>query len=260
MKFRLILAAILMSISVSGFAKSEFLDFFISHYKIADSSKLGQKGCLICHAEEDDYKLNVYGLDLKMQLAAANATMINADILKEVGAMDSNGSGKSNEEKILSDTPPGDAGPAIPKTAPAPPKPKSIIPKNFFHPAVVHFPIALFIGGLALDFLGLVFKRKELLLAGYFNIVMAGITSLGGLVTGFGAMYVQKVPFHGLIFEHMELAISSVVLIGIMIAMRVHRHEKMHLPTRIIYYILAALCFVLISYAGHLGGAFVYGE
>lgn len=259
MKFRIILAAALMSLTVTGFAKSEFLDFFVSHYKISDSSPLGQKGCLICHASEDDYKLNVYGLDLKMQLAAANASMIDANILKAVGEMDSNGTGKTNEQKILAGQSPGEPGPAVPKAEPKP-KPKSLIPKNFFHPAVVHFPIALFIGGLMLDFFGFVFKRKELLLGGWYNIVMGVITSMGGIVTGFGAMWIQKVPFRGVIFQHMILALISVVLMIIMISLRLHKHEKMHLPSRIIYYVLAIACFVLISYAGHLGGAFVYGE
>lgn len=261
MKFRVVFALILLSIAPSVFAKSEFLDFFMSHYKITESSALGQKACLICHQTEDDYtKMNPYGRDLKMELANANATMVDAKILKEVGALDSNGTGKSNEQKILAGELPGAPGPAVAKEEPTPPKPKGLIPKNFFHPAVVHFPIALFIAGLALDLLGLVFKKPSLLLAGWYNILMAVLTSFGGIATGFGAMWIQKIPFKGVIFTHMLLALTSAFLMMIMVALRVHQHEKMHLPTRIVYYILAATCFVLISYAGHLGGAFVYGE
>ena len=260
MRFRIVLALFLTSLSVSAFSKSEFLDLFMSTYKISDSSPLGEKSCLICHQTEDDFtKLNVYGSDIKMELGAAGATTLNLAVLKEVGGLDSNGTGKTNEQKILAGTAPGDPGP-IKVSAPPKAKPKSLIPKNFFHPAVVHFPIALFIAGLALDAFGLIFKKKELLIGGWYNILMASLTSFGGIATGFGAMYMQKVPFKGLIFNHMVLALTSATLMLIMVGLRVHRHEKMHVPTRVVYFLLAATCFVLISYAGHLGGAFVYGE
>jgi uncharacterized membrane protein len=262
MKFRVLIALVLAGVSANVYAKSEFLDFFMSHYKISDSSALGSKACLICHQTEDDYtKMNVYGADLKMEMAAIGANAVNEAVLKEVGTLDSNGSGKTNEQKILAGVAPGDPGPVSNKPpTPAPVKPKSLIPKNFFHPAVVHFPIALFIGGLILDFIGLRFKKQDFLMAGWYNILLASITSLGGIATGFGAMWIQKVPFKGLIFTHMILALVSASLMFVMCLLRVHRHEKMHLPTRLIYYVLAASCFVLISYAGHLGGAFVYGE
>jgi uncharacterized membrane protein len=194
-------------------------------------------------------------------MATEGATTVTEAVLAKVGALDTNGSGKTNEQKILAGIAPGDPGPAgVKPTPPAPPKPKSLIPKNFFHPAVVHFPIALFIGGLILDFIGFRFKKQHFLIAGWYDILLAAITSLGGIATGFGAMWIQKIPFKGLIFTHMILALTSAVLMFIMCGLRVHKHDKMHLPTRIIYYILATTCFVLISYAGHLGGAFVYGE
>ena len=262
MRFRIVFAFVLMGLSVSAFAKSEFLDLFMSTYKISDSSPVGQKACLICHQTEDDYtKMTMYGRDLKKGLADAGTNALNADILKTVGAMDSNGSGKTNEQKILAGTSPGEPGPADAKAPPpAPKKPKSLIPMNFFHPAVVHFPIGLFIAGLILDGLGLFFKKPNLLIAGWYNVMFAAISSIGGVFTGFGAMYIQKIPFKGLIFQHMGLALTSAFLMMMMVTLRVHRHDKMHLPTRIVYFGLAIVCFVLISYAGHLGGAFVYGE
>jgi uncharacterized membrane protein len=261
-KIRLLLTVLVLGISACVQAKSEFLDLFMSTYKISDSSPLGQKACLICHQNEDDYsKMNVYGRDLKKGLADAGTNSLTEAILAKVGALDSNGSGKTNEQKITAGTAPGDPGPAkAPTEDVAPAKPKSLIPKNFFHPAIVHFPIALFIAGLLLDFLGLKTNHKELLLAGWYNLVMAAVTSFGGIATGFGAMFIQKVPFKGPIFLHMILALVSATLMLIMVGLRIHRHEKLHLPTRILYYVLATTCFVLISYAGHLGGAFVYGE
>lgn len=262
MRFRLTLLLLLTGLCANAFAKPDFLDLFMSVYHVKDSSNLGQQECLICHKTEDDLKqLNAYGRDLREAMADAGATELTVDVLQNVGKLDSNGSGKTNEETIAADQNPGKEIPG--KTvvvAPQPPKPKGLIPKNFFHPAIVHFPIALFITGLLLDFLGMRFNHKELLLCGWYNILLASISSFGGIATGFGAMFIQKVPFRGLIFQHMVLALTSAGLMLIMVAMRVHRHEKIHLPGRILYYILAASCFVLISYAGHLGGMFVYGE
>ena len=261
MKFRLIIALALTSISASVFAKSEFLDLFMSTYKVSDSSPLGSKSCLICHQTEDDFtKMTAYGRDLKKGLADAGTNALNESILKTVGAVDSNGSGKTNEEKIKAGTSPGDPGPADTKAPAAPEKKKSLIPMNFFHPAVVHFPIGLFMAGLLLDGLGLFLKKPGLLVSGWYNILMAAASAVGGVFTGFGAMYIQKVPFKGVIFEHMLLAMTCTFLMFFMVILRVHRHEKMHLPTRIAYFGMAFICLILISYAGHLGGAFVYGE
>lgn len=250
-----------MTFSVSSFAKSEFLDLFMSTYKISDDSALGQKSCLICHNSEDDFsKFNLYGADLKKELATENKTDLDAHVLQVVGALDSNGSGTTNDQKIHSGTAPGEPGPKTVAPAPEQPKPKSLIPKNFFHPAVVHFPIALFIAAVLLDAIGMAKHNRTLLNAGWYNLLLAVITSFGGIATGFGAMWIQKIPFKGVIFEHMCLALSAAVMMAMMMGLRVHRQEKMHLPSRIAYHILAITCFIVISYAGHLGGAFVYGE
>jgi len=257
----MIIALALMSFSASVFAKSEFLELFMSTYKLSDSSPVGSKACLICHQTEDDFtKMTAYGRDLKKGLADAGTNALNESILKTVGALDSNGSGKTNDEKIKAGVSPGETGPSDAKVPAAPEKKKSLIPANFFHPAVVHFPIGLFMAGLLLDALGLFFKRPGLLVSGWYNILMAAVTAVGGVFTGFGAMYIQKVPVKGVIFEHMILAMTCTFLMFFMVILRVHRHEKMHLPIRIAYFGMALLCLLLISYAGHLGGAFVYGE
>lgn len=133
-------------------------------------------------------------------------------------------------------------------------------PKNGFHPIIVHFPIALFMTGLFLDFLGLVRGNKSLHLAGWYNLVLAAVSALGALATGFFAIYLLGVPMIGLIRNHMLLGISGTILMWGMAALRVHRHEKISVPLRALYYILAALTCVIIAYAGHLGGSYVYGE
>ncbi|HEY3330440.1 MAG TPA: DUF2231 domain-containing protein [Capsulimonadaceae bacterium] len=139
-------------------------------------------------------------------------------------------------------------------------KPPFGIPDYAFHPAIVHFPIALFIGGLVLDFLGYLKKDKPLLFAGWFNLALAATSALGAVASGFAAMMFMKLPLEGLIAKHMLLAMIVTVMMWAMFGLRAHQHESMRAPARIAYYFLALLTFVLVSYVGHLGGEFVYGH
>lgn len=141
-----------------------------------------------------------------------------------------------------------------------PEPPKRLIPKNGFHPAVVHFPIALFIAGLLLDLWGLLTKKHELLWAGWYNLVLAALSAVIGVVTGYLAMIYMKIPFKGVITEHFLFAVTGAFVMWMMVSMRVHRHEDMHVFQRLVYWLLAVIGLVLISWAGHLGGVFVYGE
>ncbi|MDR3710216.1 MAG: DUF2231 domain-containing protein [Capsulimonadaceae bacterium] len=167
------------------------------------------------------------------------------------------------------------APPASPAAAPAPEpaapeqasgdssatlKPPFGIPDYAFHPAIVHFPIALFIGGLVLDLLGFIRKDKNLLFAGWFNLALAATSALAAVATGLAALIFMSLPLKGLILEHMLLALVSTVLMWAMFGLRAYRHENMITPARIVYMILALITFALIGYVGHLGGEFVYGH
>lgn len=260
--------AIAISIpSTPARASSDFLDAFVAHYKLADNSPLVEKSCSLCHVSDEDFALNPYGRDMKKALADAGTDTPNETVFVTLTALDSDGDGTPNEEEITAATFPGDPksgakeGAVIAPPEPAPAKkPKQFPPKNGYHPAIVHFPIGLFIGGLILDAIGLLKGIKAMLLAGWYNIVLAAITSLGGIASGVLAMSLMKLPYRGLIFDHMIYAVASTAIMWVLVAMRVHRHEKMNLPMRVAYYLLAAACLFTISWAGHLGGVFVYGE
>ncbi len=142
-------------------------------------------------------------------------------------------------------------------TAPAK---KSLLPENAFHPAIVHFPIALFLAALLLDLIGIVRNNPKFLVAGWYNLIMAAISSFGAIATGLMAMWTMGLPFKGLIFKHILLAVIATVLMWVLVALRAHRHEKMSRNLRIAYFVVALAGMLLISYAAHLGGAFVYGE
>lgn len=253
---RALLSFAVLTLASLGLTTGEYLDAFLTHYKVSESSEVGQASCGACHISDSDFAFNAYGRDMVKYMADNSKSEIDASVLEGLEAMDSDGDGTNNGDEIKAGSVPGKGS----TQAPAPKKKAKFPPKNAYHPAIVHFPIALFIAGLLLDFFGMIRKDKTLLFAGWLNLVMAAVTAIGGILSGVAAMALMKLPYRGLIFDHMLYAVGSAALMFIMVAMRLHRHEKMNLPARVVYYALATACFLTISWAGHLGGVFVYGE
>ncbi|HET6385133.1 MAG TPA: DUF2231 domain-containing protein [Armatimonadota bacterium] len=148
---------------------------------------------------------------------------------------------------------------AAPTTAP-PSTSNPLLPDNMWHPAIVHFPIALFIAGMFLDILGYIKKNSTLLLAGWYNLLLAAISAVFAVVTGGAAMMRLGLPFKGLIAEHLSMAVIASFLMWMMVSLRVHRHQDMSGGARALYYLLALITVCLLGYAAHLGGAYVYGS
>lgn len=246
-------------------AEAEFMEALTEKYKFSDSSKVAEAFCATCHVSDSDFGLNPYGKDLAKAMADQNQKTVTPVILALIDTFDSDGDGKSNADELAAGELPGDPNGAAADTAAtsgaeAPKKQKGLIPKNGYHPAIVHFPIALLIAGLLLDLAGLIRKDTRLLFAGWYNLVLGALTSLAALASGFLAMSLMKLPFKGIIYEHMLYGIGVTIVMWMMVALRVHRHEKMQVSSRIAYYALALAAFLMVSWAGHLGGVFVYGE
>lgn len=255
----------ILTTSIVSFAMptSEYLDAFVAHYKIPATSALATKSCAVCHVSADDFEFNPYGESLKGKMKELKKEAVDGTVLAALDSADADGDGTPNSEEIAANTLPGDpksgAKPGVAVAEPAPKKPESMIPKNAFHPAIVHFPIALFIAGLILDALGLFKNDKTLLLAGWYNLIFAAVSAFGGIASGVMAMVFKGYPLAGKVQNHLLLATISTVLMWAMISMRLHKHEKMNVTQRVIYYLLAIIAFFLISWAGHVGGDLVYG-
>src|SRR4051812_40152224 len=175
-------------------AEAEFFDVITAKYKITESSKLGSLSCGICHLSDSDFRFNPYGKQVAAKLTEANAKVVTDAILTSVESMDADGDGLNNGEELSKGTQPGVAdNPATTgggggTTPPPAPKPSNFPPKNGFHPAIVHFPIALLIAGLLLDLAGLIWKQKTLLFAGWYNLVLALVFSFSAIASGFLAV------------------------------------------------------------------------
>jgi uncharacterized membrane protein len=139
------------------------------------------------------------------------------------------------------------ANPFDPKTV--------LLAKHAQHVVLIHFPIALFIAGVAFDFLARWTKQRPLAEAAYYNLLGAALSVLPVLATGVLAWQLQlegqKVK--GILLMHMVLACISSVVIGVVWWMHWRtRREKAVLPTFVL--LLEVLGIGLVALTGHLGG------
>lgn len=90
-----------------------------------------------------------------------------------------------------------------------------LLAKHAQHVVLVHFPIALFITGVAFDLAGQWTKRKALAEAAYYNLLFAAISTLPVIVTGLLAWHFQLEGerLKGLLLMHLVLGSTSAVLI-----------------------------------------------
>ncbi|MBM3494654.1 MAG: hypothetical protein FJX72_10130 [Armatimonadetes bacterium] len=86
---------------------------FIKAYKLKPTSKIAQAQCNLCHVPNTN-KLNAFGADLNAAMKAAKTKKLTAQVMKIIGAKDSDKDKASNAAEIKADTLPGD-----PKSKPA---------------------------------------------------------------------------------------------------------------------------------------------
>jgi len=270
----ILVVAILGGLTAVVFALPDYFDVLSATYNVSGSPKLSETPCSICHVSEEDFGYNPFGKALQGKMQEAGKSSIDAELLAMLESEDSDGDGIANVDELKGDSFPGDpaskpsgeaaastdssATPPAPTPGEAPAKP--LVPKHAYHGAFVHFPLALFLAGLLFDTWGFVRKNRDFLMAGWYNLVLAAVTAIVGLASGFAAMILTRLPAKGIILEHMLFAIGTTIAMWIMVSLRVHKHDQMSPGTRVLYYTLAAGATVMLSWVGHLGGIMVYGE
>lgn len=244
------------AISVHALAKPDFLDVFIDQYHVKDTAKLSDKQCQLCHVSEDGgNSFNPYGADVK-KILDANGGKFSWVTIAMAEPLDSNGDGRTNLQKIALDIPPGDPPALKPGETAAAPVAKPLIPRHAFHPAIVHFPIALILVAFMLDMVAVFFKKPVLHKMATYNLWLGTISGFVAIASGFGVMTLKQVPYKGLILTHLSIAIGSIIFAIISLLTR-SRSAKAAQVIGIIAIVFAA---VMIAVAGHFGGDYVYGE
>ena len=131
-----------------------------------------------------------------------------------------------------------------------------VLAKHAQHVVLIHFPIALFITAVAFDYLAQWTKNRTLAAAAYFNLLLAAVSTVPVVATGFAAWQwaLEGQKLKGVLFMHMVLGCISSVLIWLVcwIHWRVRRHPVASLPAYRLP--IEAVGVLLVVLTGHLGG------
>jgi uncharacterized membrane protein len=130
-----------------------------------------------------------------------------------------------------------------------------LLAKHAQHVVLIHFPIALFIAGVALDLFAQWRKSVAARGAAYWNLVLAAVSTVPVLLTGVLAWrWALGAPrLKGILLEHLLLAITSAVLIWIVgwIHFRAGADDNTLPGYRLPIEVVAVL---LLGATAHLGG------
>ncbi len=135
--------------------------------------------------------------------------------------------------------------------------PKSaLLAKHAQHVVLVHFPIALFLTGVAFDFAAYRTKKATLAAAARLNIIAAAAFVPPTLVTGIAAWQWQLAghKLKGLLLLHLALACTSSLLICLVGWIRFRRRRPSGLALPGYYLPLELLAVVVIALTAHIGG------
>jgi len=130
-----------------------------------------------------------------------------------------------------------------------------LLAKHAQHVVLVHFPIALFITGVAFDWASQWTRRKALAEAAYFNLLIAAASTLPVIVTGLLAWQFQLEGqrLKGILLLHLVMGWTSTVLICAV--WWVHfRARRRGAATPGHLRIVEFLAVVAVGLTGHLGG------
>ena len=131
-----------------------------------------------------------------------------------------------------------------------------LLAKHAQHVVLVHFPIALFVIGVAFDFVAQWKKKVALAAAAHYNLLVAAVSTLPVMATGILAWRWQLdgAKLKGNLQLHFILGIVSSVLVWLVwwVHYRAHRRPGRPLPLYRLPVELVGMLFVALT--GHLGG------
>jgi uncharacterized membrane protein len=132
----------------------------------------------------------------------------------------------------------------------------ALLAKHAQHVVLIHFPIALFIAGVAFDFLAQWTKQRILAAAAYCNLLAAAVVTVPVLITGVLAWQwqLEGQRLKGVLLMHLILGWASSLLIWIvfLVHMRAQRKNGGVLPNYRLP--IEAVGVALVTLTGHLGG------
>jgi uncharacterized membrane protein len=123
------------------------------------------------------------------------------------------------------------------------------------HVVLIHFPIALFIVGVAFDSIGRMSGKAALVSAAYYNLLIAALSAIPAVATGLLAWRFQLdgQRLHGILLLHLVLGSTSAILIWIVWWLQ-FRAKRTARPFPAYGFLLEAFAVMVVALTGHLGG------
>jgi uncharacterized membrane protein len=131
----------------------------------------------------------------------------------------------------------------------------ALLAKHAQHVVLIHFPIALFITGVAFDVVAQWTGRRSWADAAYYNLLLAAASTLPVLITGLLAWQFQLEgqKLKGILLQHLVFACVSIVMIWMAWWVHFRGRRRGHaLPNYRLALELVAVA--LVALTGHLGG------
>ncbi len=133
---------------------------------------------------------------------------------------------------------------------------EALLAKHAQHVVLIHFPIALFMAGVAFDLAARWTNRRTLAAAAYYNFLVAAISTPLVVATGLLAWQLQLEgqKLKGILLEHLVLGVASSAMICIVwyVHLRSRRKLEQKLPSYCLPMELVAVG--LLGITAHLGG------
>lgn len=128
--------------------------------------------------------------------------------------------------------------------------------KHAQHVVLIHFPIALFIAGAALDVVAHWTKRQSLAAAAYFDFLVAAVASVPTMITGLLAWQwqLEGQRLKGTLLLHLIFGVASGTLICVVWLVHWGARRAQNEKLRLFCLPLEALTTILLVITGHLGG------
>ena len=133
---------------------------------------------------------------------------------------------------------------------------RALLPRHAQHVVLVHFPIALFMTGVAFDLVARWKRSQALASAAYYNLLLAAVSVVPVFATGVLAWQwqLEGARLTGNLLLHLIFAAASGVMICAVtwLHVRARRKGDDRLPT---YHLpIELLTVALVAVTGHLGG------
>jgi len=131
-----------------------------------------------------------------------------------------------------------------------------LLARHAQHVVLIHFPIALFLMGVAFDCAARWTKREAFATVAFYNLMMAAVFVLPVLVTGLLAWQwqLEAQRLHGVLLLHLTMGcISGALILG---TAWIHLRGRRKQSNRGGYYLLAfeVVAALVIAATAHLGG------